>query len=181
LQLDVHTDFTSGELEPWLKLGFAIEDRSWKGAAGTSVLRTPGMFDFFHRQALQLADAQQLQLTYLKHNDRPIAFEYGYRAKETYFSHKVGYDPAYSHFSPGQLLRALLIERLHEGNGISTVDFCGPLTDATAKWSTRKYRIAKWLIAPRRIVSRLALNGYRAVSSLRRLPELLIQSSVSNL
>lgn len=169
LQLDIHTDFAPGDIERLLKLGFEIEDRSWKGAAGTSVLRTPGMLEFFHQQAQQLAAAQCLQLTFLKHNDVPIAFEYGYRAKGTYFSHKVGYDPGYAECSPGQLLRALLLECFHNGSSISTVDFCGPLTDATAKWSTCKYRIAKWLIAPRRFVSRLTLNGYRAVSSLRRL------------
>jgi CelD/BcsL family acetyltransferase involved in cellulose biosynthesis len=173
LELDVHTDLASADIERWLKIGFEIEDRSWKGEAGTSVLRTPGMFQFFHEQAVQLADWRQLQLTFLKHNDLPIAFEYGYCAKGTYFSHKVGYDPAYSDYSPGQLLRALLIERLHRDGDVSTVDFCGPLTVATSKWSTRNYPIASWLIAPRRFLSRFALGGHRALSAFRRLPDLL--------
>jgi CelD/BcsL family acetyltransferase involved in cellulose biosynthesis len=169
LQLDVHTDFALGEIERLLKIGFEIEDRSWKGDAGTSVLRTAGMFTFFHEQAVQLARWQQLQLTFLKHNDRPIAFEYGYRAKGTYFSHKVGYDPAYSDFSPGQLLRAMLLDWFHREKCVSLVDFCGPLTAATAKWSTRTYAIGRWLIAPRRFLSRCVLRGHRALASLGRL------------
>ncbi len=168
LELDVHREFDARDIEPLLRLGFEIEDRSWKGEAGTSVLRTPGMFDFFLHQALQLAAWRQLRLTFLRHNDRPIAFEYGYCAKGTYFSHKVGYDPAYSDYSPGQLLRALLLERFHEEGDVSVFDFCGPLTSATAKWSTRSYAIGKWLIAPRRLLSRCALGARQALVGLRR-------------
>ena len=38
-----------------LRRGFEIEDRGWKATEGTSVLRTPRVFDFFYRQAEQLA------------------------------------------------------------------------------------------------------------------------------
>ncbi|HEV3341688.1 MAG TPA: GNAT family N-acetyltransferase [Pirellulales bacterium] len=169
LELDVHRDFDPRDIERLLRLGFEIEDRSWKGKVGTSVLRTPGMFDFFLEQAVQLARWQQLQLTFLTHNERPIAFEYGYFAKGTYFSHKVGYDPAYSDYSPGQLLRALLLERFHKEGGASIFDFCGPLTTATAKWSTRSYAVGKWLIAPRRLLSRCALGAHRTLVGIVRL------------
>jgi hypothetical protein len=168
LTLDVHTELLPEDIERWLRVGFEIEDRSWKGEAATSVLRTPGMFNFYLEQARQLARWGQLQLTFLLHDNRPIAFEYGYRAKGTYFSHKVGYDPAYAHFSPGQLLRALLLQRFHEEAQLSLVDFCGPLTEATAKWSTRSYPVGKWLIAPRRVLSRYVLRGRAAWRGLLR-------------
>jgi CelD/BcsL family acetyltransferase involved in cellulose biosynthesis len=169
LELDVHRDFDVSEIERLLRIGFVVEDRSWKGHVGTSVLRTPGMFDFFFKQAVQLAEWRQLQLTFLKHAGRPIAFEYGYCAKGTYFSHKVGYDPAYADYSPGQLLRALLLERFHEEGGVSVFDFCGSLTPATAKWSTRSYAISNWLIAPRRFLGGWALRGRETLGGIRRL------------
>ncbi len=44
----------------------------------------------------------------------PIAFEFGWTAKGVYHCFKVGYDPATAQFSPGQLLRMLLVERLRD-------------------------------------------------------------------
>src|SRR5487761_1306610 len=178
LTLEVRTEFRPGEIRRLLQLGFEIENRSWKGQAGTSVLRTPGIFAFFVEQAEQLAQRGQLQLAFLEINDRAIAFEYGYRAKGTYFSHKVGYDPDYADYSPGQLLRAMLFERFHQQDEISLVDFCGPLTEATAKWSTRCYPVGKWLIAPRRFLGRCALRAHRAARLARRLASGLAAQSV---
>lgn len=160
LSLEVHREFPSGRLEKLLRLGCEIEDLSWKGEAGTSILRAPRMFEWYLRQARQLADWGQLQLAFLRHGAAPIAFEYGCWAKGTYYSCKVGYDPAYSHFSPGQLLRALLLERFHTDGQTALVDYWGPLTEATAKWCTHRYSVARILIAPDRLVSRWAMASY---------------------
>ncbi|MGH7140774.1 MAG: GNAT family N-acetyltransferase, partial [Pirellulales bacterium] len=163
LALDVHTAVSPQEVERLMRVGCEIEDRSWKGTAGTSVLRAPGMFDWHLHQAKRLADDGQLQLSFLIHGELPIAFEYGYRGKATYFSHKVGYDPAYAHFSPGQLLRALLLEHFFAARDVVLVDYWGPLSDATAKFATHQYPVGKILIAPRRFLSRALLAGYAAV------------------
>lgn len=162
LELEIHTYLPADQLPGLLWRGCEIEDRSWKGVAGTSILRTPAMFDWYLHQAERMAALGHLQLTFLKHGGRPIAFEYGYRAKAVYFSPKVGYDPAYASFSPGQLLRAMLLERFFATREVRLVDFWGPLTDATAKWITDEYAVGRIIIAPRRIASRLALAGYSA-------------------
>lgn len=163
LTLDVHRRFSAGELERLLRLGCQIEDLSWKGDAGTSILRSPGMFEWYLRQASQLAEWGQLRLTFLRHRGQPIAFEYGYWAKGAYYSAKVGYDPAYAHFSPGQLLRAMLFERFHADGETTLVDFWGPLTEATAKWCTHTYPVGRIAIAPDRLISRMALAGIAAL------------------
>lgn len=163
LTLDVHRRFAAGELKRLLHLGCEVEDLSWKGEAGTSILRSPGMFDWYLRQARQLDEWGQLQLTFLRHRGQPIAFEYGYWAKGVYYSAKVGYDPAHAHFSPGQLLRAMLFERFHADGETTLVDFWGPLTEATAKWCTRSYAVGRIALAPDRPLSRLARAGVAAL------------------
>ncbi|HQU44574.1 MAG: hypothetical protein B7Z73_05140 [Planctomycetia bacterium 21-64-5] len=161
LSLAVYTQ-PAAQLPTLLRRACEIEDRSWKGAAGTSILRAPTLFDWYLGQAGRMADLGHLQLTFLKQDDRSIAFEYGCRAKGAYYSTKVGYDGAYAALSPGQLLRAMLLEEFFGSGDVRLVDFWGPLTDATAKWATRDYAVGKLLIAPRRFVSRLALAGYAA-------------------
>lgn len=163
LSLEVHIDPPAAQIEALMHRGCEIEDRSWKGAAGTSILRAPHIFEWYLDQVRRLAGDRHLQLTFLKHSGQPIAFEYGYRAKGTYFSHKVGYDAAYATFSPGQLLREMLIEQFFAGSDIQLVDFWGPLSDATEKWATDQYRVGKMWIAPQRLLSRLALAGYAAL------------------
>jgi hypothetical protein len=140
--LRIETDPSTEEIEPLLRRGFEVEDRSWKGEAGSSVLRTAGMLDFYVRQAEALAKDGHLHLVFLEHSGRTIAFEYGWTAKGVYFSPKVGYDPEYAEFCPGQFLRWKLIESFHNDPQRICIDFMGPLVHATARWITRAYTVA---------------------------------------
>jgi CelD/BcsL family acetyltransferase involved in cellulose biosynthesis len=149
------------EVEPWLRRGFEVEDRGWKGAAGTSVLRTPGIFDFFVRQARCLAAWGQLELAMLLCGDRPIAFCCGASAKGVFHSCKIGYDPAYAELSPGLLLQYHLLERLHADGPQTTVDYLGPLTEYHQHWRPDAYTVGRLAVAPGRPLGRMALAGYR--------------------
>ncbi len=140
---------SAGECESLLKSGFEVEDRSWKADEGTATLRTAGAFPYFVEQARLLLPMGQLLLAFLTLDDRPIAFEYGWQVKGTYHSLKVGYDAAYSHLSPGQLLRYLMLERLFAEGRIQRVDYLGPLSDATAKWATDTYPVSRLYLATR--------------------------------
>jgi CelD/BcsL family acetyltransferase involved in cellulose biosynthesis len=148
------------EVEDWLRRGFAVEDRSWKGAAGSSVLCTPGMFDFFFRQARQLAAWEQLEAATLELDGRPIAFAYGAHAKGVYHPYKIGYDPSYAEYSPGQLLFYYLLEWLHNSPQYQALDFMGPLSESTSRWRPDTYAVGRIVIAPRRLLGRIALQAY---------------------
>lgn len=150
-----------GAIEPWLRRGFLVEDRSWKGPGGTSVLRTPGMFDFFLLQARQAAQWGQLELALLECGGRFVAFAYGLAAKGVFHSSKVGYDPAYGDCSPGQLLRYHLLERFHADFDRRAVDFLGILTAAHAAWRPEVYTVSRLILAPRGCLGRAALGLYR--------------------
>lgn len=166
-ELHVRNQFQGGELHELLRIGFEIEDSGWKGDAGTSVLRSPGIFDFYCRQATDLARAGQLELAFLIHDQQPIAFEYGWTAKGVYFSPKVAYDEEFAPYSPGQLLRWSLLRHFHECPNRRLVDFLGPLANATAKWATQSYPIARLVVAPRRGVSNVCLDLLKRLGTRR--------------
>lgn len=127
--------------------GFEIEDRSWKGSEGTSVLKTPGMLDFYCREAALLAEWGQLELVFLEHQDKAIAFDYGLNSKGVHYTPKVGYDEAYEKFSPGQLLVMLFLQRLYADTERKQLDFLGPPDPWKLSWATCTYPVGS-IIAP---------------------------------
>jgi CelD/BcsL family acetyltransferase involved in cellulose biosynthesis len=159
--LAVHRPASATELAHRLQLGFEVEDHSWKGRDGTSVLKSPDMHQYLCEQAELLRTLGHLELVFLEFDGKPIAFEYGLLSKRSYFSPKVGYDEAYSHLSPGQLLRLKMMERFFADPARETWDFLGPLVEATERWTTGTYAIERLVVATRGISGRLALRAYR--------------------
>ena len=162
LNVMIHSEFANDEVDVLVREAFELENRGWKGAAGSSVLRSSGMLDFYILLARYLASNGQLRLAFLKHNDKPIAFELGWEAKGWHFSYKVGYDADYRTFAPGQLLRMKLIEDCFARTDCDFFDFQGPMNHALSCWSTQTYPISRLIVAPNRRISRTLLNGYKA-------------------
>jgi len=160
VQFEMHSAMTPVEVEPWLRAAFEVEDLSWKGRAGTSVLRSPGMFSFFVRQAEQLARWGQLETADLRFNGRMISFLYGFRAHGVLYAHKIGYDPEFAPFSPGQLLFSRLIEHLHGRNDVHAMDCIGPLTEAVSRWHPDAYEVGRIAVGLR-IPGRAMLFAYK--------------------
>ncbi|HEX3727775.1 MAG TPA: GNAT family N-acetyltransferase, partial [Pirellulales bacterium] len=155
-----HDRLAPQDVEPLLKTCFEIEASGWKGRAHGAVLHLPEVLNFYLEQARQLAAHEQLNVVLLQYADRPIAFEYGWVGKGTYFSPKVGYDERFASFAPGQLLRSLLFERLIEERAIDTVDFLGPASPATSAWATSDYPIHR-LVAGFGATGRVAVEFFR--------------------
>jgi CelD/BcsL family acetyltransferase involved in cellulose biosynthesis len=161
------------ETDSLVRLACDVEDRSWKGPAGTSILRTPGALDYFIRLARRLAAADQLELAILEHDGGPVAVSLGYRAKGVVFAHKVGYDEAHAAASPMHALLHLLLQRYFAAGDVATLDFLGPLQDWTSKWSTSTYNSGRLMVATGP-AGRALLHGYRhwwpRLAALRRKP-----------
>lgn len=169
-ELKVFSELAVDEVEPLLRSGFEMEHRGWKGDAGTSVLATSGMFEFYLKQAQQFAATGNLQLVFFYHQGRPIAFEYGWQSKGCYITPKVAYDEQFSQYTPGQLLRYFYLQRMSEEGPGQMVDFLGPLSEATAKWTTDTYTIDTVLVAIRPIVGRALMSAYRTLRRVKGLP-----------
>jgi CelD/BcsL family acetyltransferase involved in cellulose biosynthesis len=146
LELKIHRDVPPDEVDQLLAEGLEVEDRSWKGPAGTSVLRSPQALRLLQHQARLLAAWGQLEMLTLTLDRWPIAFEYGYRAKGVYFSHKVGYDEAYRQLAPGQLLMRLQLQRYHGEPDRRLLNCMGILSEAAAKWCTRSRPIGRAVV-----------------------------------
>jgi CelD/BcsL family acetyltransferase involved in cellulose biosynthesis len=163
VRLVIHTQLASADVATVMQQCFAIEDRSWKGAAGSSVLRTPGMAEFYVRQAEQAAWWGQLEVVMLYCGERAMAFSYGLSAKGIFHSIKVSYDPLCARYHPGQLLRYYMLERFFADPARRAVDFQGPMTDAHAAWLPERYTVGRLAIAPGGLAGRLAVRGYRNI------------------
>lgn len=142
-KLEIYSEIPASQVDTLVLHGFEVEDRSWKGTAGTSVLKAPGIFEFFRREASQLAEWGQLELVFLMHRDQPIAFEYAWNSKGVHFMPKVGYDEAYAKFGPGHQLKMRLLERLHNDPQYRLVDFHGPLVPWSERWATCSYPVGR--------------------------------------
>ncbi len=149
------------EVEPLVSRGFQVEDASWKGRAGSSVIKSPAALALYIEQARRIAGWGDLQLTFLELAGRPMAFEYGWNAKGVYHSYKVGYDEAFARLSPGQLLRHRLLKQFYADPEQTAVDFLGPVTAATGHWTTSTYAVGRLAIATRSLAGRLVLHAYR--------------------
>ena len=180
VQLDLRCELGGDELPELLCHGFEVEDRSWKGQTGSSVLRAAGMFDYFLNQARQLAVWQQLVLVWLRLDGHPIAFLYAYMAKNVLHAFKIGYDQQYAVYSPGQLLFYYLLERLHYDGQCRALDFMGPLTEAASRWRPASYSTGRVAVAAGGLLARAALWGYRRLwPPLRSLRDRLTQRPVA--
>ncbi len=161
VRLVVHARLAPDEVAATMRQCFETEDRSWKGAAGGSVLRTPGMAEFFIRQAQQAAQWGQLELAVLHCGGRPVAFSYGLSAKGVFHSLKTGYDPDFARLHPGQLLRYYLLEQLFADPARKALDFLGEMTESHAAWLPQCYTVGRLAVAMRGGLGRLAVWGYK--------------------
>jgi CelD/BcsL family acetyltransferase involved in cellulose biosynthesis len=161
VRFELHLPPETQPIEPWLREAFELENHGWKGRSGTSVIRAPGMFDFYLAQADQLARWGQLATAALRLDGRMVAFVYGYRAKGVFFAQKIGYDPHFAAFSPGQLLFHHLLEQLHNDGETRWLDFIGPINQALSRWRPATYAVGRVVIAPRPTLGRLALTAYK--------------------
>jgi len=146
---------TPEELEAALREAFAIEHRSWKGRDGTSVLSTPGMFGYFLAQAKPPAVEGRVELAFLDVANQPAAFILGLHGKGVFHSCKIAYEPQWAEYSPGQVLRGLLLEDLfaqrtdrceNDREHIAAIDFQGALTSAHRAWRPDCYAVGRLAI-----------------------------------
>ncbi|MBN2578992.1 MAG: GNAT family N-acetyltransferase [Pirellulales bacterium] len=163
LRLKRLTRLDPDEVQPWLEKVFAVEDSSWKGSAGSSVLREPGMCDFYLRQARQLAAWGQLEIAVLNLEGKAIAAMFGFSAKGVLHAHKIGYDPQFASSSPGQVMFWMILEQMHLEKDWRAIDCIGPLTEAISRWRPDTYALGRLAIAPGRFTGRAALKLYQRV------------------
>lgn len=107
------SDGRSG-LHALLDEGFAVERASWKGTQGTAIASDEATSRFYTRVAEWAAGRGWLRLALLRVDGHAIAFQLDLEVARTYHSLKIGYDPAYTRFSPGKILMYEMVCRAME-------------------------------------------------------------------
>jgi CelD/BcsL family acetyltransferase involved in cellulose biosynthesis len=159
-ELKIYREMTPEQVDELLRRGFAVEDRSWKGAEGTSVLKNPAIFEQYRKEAQLLARLGHLELIFLEHRGQPIAFVYGWNAKSVHFLAKVGYDESFAKFAPGQQLILRLLEVYHADPNMRLLDFAGPFVDFHKVWTSRSYPVGPLVVATPRLLGRGLFHAY---------------------
>jgi CelD/BcsL family acetyltransferase involved in cellulose biosynthesis len=158
----LHANLSPAEVEPLVYRAWATENCGWKGEAGTSVLRTPGVAEFMLAQAQWLAAQGRLRLAFLDCGDRNVAFCYGVVGKGTFHSFKIGYDPAFAALSPGHLLQYHLQQALYADAVVTAIDYIGRFTEYHASWRPESYPFGRLAFARRgSLLGSAALWGFQ--------------------
>lgn len=164
VELSIFADRKPEDVDMRLREAFEVEERSWKTTHGQTVLRTLGMFDYYCREARQLAEWGMLRVAFLEQAGRPIASVVGWIGKSVYHGCKLSYDESYRKYAPGNLLMWLMNRHLFREPGVRWHDFQGPLTEGLARWATNSYPIGRVVVASRGLTSRTLFTAYRIVA-----------------
>jgi CelD/BcsL family acetyltransferase involved in cellulose biosynthesis len=111
----------------------AVEGRSWKESAGTSIAAR-GVGAFYRELSAAIAAADSLLPFWLELDGRVIAFLYGAVHDGTYYAMKTFYDKEFSGLSPGVRLFHEAIRHAF-GAGLARFDFLGERAPWKDRWA----------------------------------------------
>jgi CelD/BcsL family acetyltransferase involved in cellulose biosynthesis len=123
--------------------GLRIEAAAWKGDQGTAILSDPAVTEFYTRLAERQADLGQLRLTFLRVAGKRISFNYLLQSQQRLYGVKIGYDPGYHTYSPGNMLLNLILQHGCESS-MDEYDFLGVDDKWKLDW-TKDARRHQWL------------------------------------
>lgn len=161
------------EVDAFVLRAFEVENRSWKGPAGTSVLSSPGMLEYYQAEARLAAAAGHLDLTILQAGDRDVASAYSFCGKGTTFEVKLGYDEEFKRVGPGHLLLRHKLRRLFADPQAKLLDEHGPLLTWIQNWTKHSYSVGRLVATQPHLLGRTMFKAYddwwpRLRSRLRR-------------
>jgi len=128
---------TGGALPQILTECFALERLGWKGTRGAPISSRPDTLQFYSELAEASAADGRLALYILRLNSALIAFEYCLRHNGRIDLLKESYHPDFSRYSPGSVLRLLLLQREIE-SGEARSYHMGRLSGWKAGWANRR-------------------------------------------
>lgn len=124
---------------------FRLEAAAWKGTAGTAIACDARLVRFYAALFRSLAARGRASISFLLARGRRIAVQLALEDATTYQLLKVGYDPAFAHFGPGQLLvRETAADA--ERRGLARYDMMGTQTPWKAKWTKEARAIARIVV-----------------------------------
>jgi hypothetical protein len=108
----------------WIDEFLALEASGWKGQEGTAFASDPAHAAFFREMAHAAHAAGRLEMLGLYLDGRPIALKCNLNGGVGSFAFKIAFDESFGPQSPGVLLEAFNIDRLHEQRAVRWMDSC---------------------------------------------------------
>jgi len=100
-----------------------VEDKSWKGKKGTSILKSQSLVEFYSIICNRLADAGWLEWHFFDIAGQSIAANMAINFAGSIILWKIGYDETHRKLSPGNILLEKLIERACKSESINEINF----------------------------------------------------------
>ena len=115
------TDYT--HVADWTRDFLELEERGWKGEAGSALQSDDATRAIFHHALAGAAARGRLERLALRLDGRPIAMLASFMTGTHAFSFKTAYDEDYARFSPGVLLQRENLDLL-DRDGFTWADSC---------------------------------------------------------
>jgi CelD/BcsL family acetyltransferase involved in cellulose biosynthesis len=141
--VDVEVITDKSEVRDAMRDGLRIEAAAWKGTHGTAIVSDPAVTEFYVKLAEREADLGHLRLSFLRIGGKRISFNYLLRNNQTLYGVKIGYDPEYHTYSPGNALLNLILQKAC-AEGLAEYDFLGVDDEWKFDW-TKEFRQHRWL------------------------------------
>ncbi|MGI8573293.1 MAG: GNAT family N-acetyltransferase [Solirubrobacteraceae bacterium] len=123
-RLEVTIARSPDELAPALEEAFAIHELRWRGRPDHSDFATPTGMRFHRAALLAMSEIDAPRIVTLRLDGRAIAFHYYFKAFDTMFVHRLGFDPEFARYSPG-LVNTLDALAVASDEGARRVEFLG--------------------------------------------------------
>jgi hypothetical protein len=178
---DVHYEFFTGEtakpadLERFMK----VEVANWKGDAGSAIIQSQDLVDFYYQLADRLSGRCWLEWHFLAAEGKTIAGNLAIRCCRSIFIWKLGYDVDYAKCSPGNMLFEQVVKRAFESSEIDKIELISdPLWAKTWQMQRREFHNL-WIYPARPIPYVLNIAPKILKNRLKRVP--LLQKAVQQL
>lgn len=142
---------------------FAIDAVSSKRMYGYNCFSTRFIKSFYKKLAKNFKDAIRLDILYFE--DKPIAYEIGFIAAETYYENQSAFMAAYQKYAPGNVITAMMLDAL-AADGIKKADFGSGDTHKKRLITQEKEVLYKVTISKNPVIRFNFHNLSRAKSSL---------------
>ncbi len=120
----------------------ALEAGSWKGANGTALLSKAADAAFARRLIRDMAGAGAASVVSLQCDGRALAAMVVLYCGTTAYTWKLGFDAAFSRYSPGAVLVDRTADMLLAGRGIAMIDSCSAADSFVGQlWSGRRMMV----------------------------------------
>jgi len=138
---------TSADLERFMK----VEVANWKGQAGSAIIQSSDLINFYSQLADRLTKRGWLEWHFLMAEGKTIAGNLAIRCGRNIIVWKLGYDEDYAKCGPGTLLYEQAIKRAFTCNTIDKIDLTTDPVWAN-NWKMQKREFHNLWIYPNRLM-----------------------------